>query len=56
MLGLIRRYKARKAAKERWENLEEELQGNVDNAMRELWKQNLENHKLLAELEAKHKN
>lgn len=54
MLGLFRRHKERKEAAERWENLGEQLQRNVDNAMLELWKQNLENRKLLAELEAKH--
>ena len=54
MLGLIKRHKARKEAAERWEKLGDELQNNVDNAMTALWKQNLENRKLLAELEAKH--
>lgn len=54
MLGLIKRHKARKEAAERWEKLGDELQNNVDNAMKELWKQNLENRKLLAELDTKH--
>lgn len=54
MLGLLKRHKERKEAEERWEKLGEKLQNNVDNAMLELWKQNLENRKLLTELEAKH--
>ena len=54
MLGLIKRHRARKEAAERWEKLGDELQNNVDNAMLELWKDNLENRKLLSDLEKKH--
>lgn len=54
MLGLFRRHKERKEAAERWEKLGDELQNNVDNAMLELWKDNLENRKLLSDLEKKH--
>ena len=47
MLGLLKRYRYRKAARreyvERWEKLGDELQNNIDNTMRKLWKQNLEN-------------
>ena len=45
-MGLFRRHKERKEA--------EELQNKVDNAMLELWKDNLENRKLLSDLEKKH--
>lgn len=54
MLGLLKRHKERKEAEERWEKLGEKLQNNVDNAMLELWKQNLENRKLLSDPEKKH--
>lgn len=53
-MGLFRRHKERKEAAERWEKLGDELQNNVDNAMLELWKDTLENKKLLEELEKKH--
>lgn len=53
-MGLFRRHKERKEAAERWEKLGDELQNNVDNAMLELWKDNLENRKLLSDLEKKH--
>ena len=47
MLGLLKRYRYRKAARresaERWDKLGDELQNNVDNTMRKLWKQNLDN-------------
>ena len=59
MLGLLKRYRYRKAARreaaERWDKLGDELQNNVDNTMRKLWKQNLENKEFLEELEKKHK-
>ena len=53
-MGLFRRHKDHKEAAERWEKLGEELQNKVDNAMLELWKDNLENRKLLSDLEKKH--
>ena len=60
MLGLLKRYRYRKAARresvERWEKLGDELENNVDNTMRKLWKQTLENKEFLEELEKKHKN
>ena len=47
MLRLLKRYRYRKAARrkyvERWEKLGDELHNNVDNTMRKLWKQNLDN-------------
>ena len=52
-MGLFRRHKDHKEAAERWEKLGEELQNKVDNAMLELWKDNLENRKLLSDLEKK---
>ena len=59
MLGLFKRYRYRKAARrkyvERWEKLGDELHNNVDNTMRKLWKQTLENKEFLEELEKKHK-
>ena len=55
MLGLLKRYRYHKASRresvERWEKLGDELQNNVDNTMRKLWKQNLENKEFLEELE-----
>ena len=53
-MGLFRRHKERKEAAARWGKLGDELQKNVDNAMLELWKDNLENRKLLSDLEKKH--
>ena len=57
MLGLLKRYRYRKAARresvERWEKLGDELENNVDNTMRKLWKQNIENKEFLEELEKK---
>ena len=59
MLGVLKRYRYRKASRresvERWEKLGDELENNVDNTMRKLWKQNLENKEFLEELEKKHK-
>ena len=59
MLGLLKRYRYRKDARrkyvERWEKLGDELQNNIDNTMRKLWKQTLENKEFLEELEKKHK-
>ena len=59
MLGLLKRYRYRKAARresaERCDKLADELQNNVDNTMRKLWKQTLENKEFLEELEKKHK-
>ena len=59
MLGLLKRYRYRKASRresvERWDKLGDELQNNVDNTMRKLWKQNLDNKEFLEELEKKHK-
>ena len=59
MLGLLKRYRYRKAARreaaERLDKLGDEVQNNVDNTMRKLWKQNLENKEFLEELEKKHK-
>ena len=59
MLGLLKRYRYRKAARreaaERWDKLGGELQNNIDNTMRKLWKQTLENKEFLEELEKKHK-
>ena len=59
MLGLLKRYRYRKAssreAAERLDKLGDELQNNVDNTMRKLWKQNFENKEFLEELEKKHK-
>ena len=52
-MRLFRRHKERKEAAARWEKLGDELQKNVDNAMLELWKDNLENRKLLSDLEKK---
>ena len=59
MLGLLKRYRYHKVARrkyvERWEKLGGELQNNIDNTMRKLWKQTLENKEFLEELEKKHK-
>ena len=59
MLGLLKRYRYRKADRresaERCDKLDDELQNNVDNTMRKLWKQTLENKEFLEELEKKHK-
>ena len=59
MLGLLKRQRYRNAARrkyvERWEKLGDELHNNVDNTMRKLWKQTLENKEFLEELEKKHK-